>query len=153
MTNSFFCNDQTFLLMHRSTLYLSPHRTLKISFKKQRNFCETWRYGTRFPCNAVLTFLRVLILCAIAFWAETPCSLWLFLVMISLHLKRLWPLGSFRRDRGTFFPAIFWIAAGNNHIRHFWYKYKYYSVVSNGKFYSVFHNSLSLFSYNYLSIY
>lgn len=90
---------------------------------------------------------------AIAFWAETPCSQWLFLVVIRLHMERLWPLGSFRRDHGTFFPAIFWIGAGNNHTRYFWYKYKYHSVVSNGMFYSVFHNSLSLFPYNYLSIY
>lgn len=132
---------------------LSPHRALKISLKKQKNFCETWRYGTRFPCNAALTFLKVLIRRAIAFWTEPPCSQWLSLVTISLHLKRLWPFWSFRRDRGTFFPAIFWIGAGNSHTRYFWYKYKYYSVVSNGKFYSVFHNSLSLFSYNYLSIY
>lgn len=153
MTISFFCNDQTFLLMHCCTLYLSPYRALNISLKKQRNIWEIWRYGMRFPRNAALKFLKVLILHARAFWEETLSSQWLYLVAISPHMKRLWPLGSFRRVPGTFFPPIFWIGAGNNHTRYFWYKYKYYSVVSNGMFYSVFHNSLSLFSYNYLSIY
>lgn len=152
MTNSFFYNDQTFLLMHRSALYLSPYRALNISFKKQRNFCETWRYGMRFSRNAALKFLKVLSACH-SFLSRNSVLQWLFLVAIRLHMERLWPLGSFRRHCGAFFPAIFWIGAGNNHTRYFWSKYKYHSVVSNGMFYSVFLNSLSLFSYNYLSIY
>lgn len=43
----------------------------------------------RFSHSASLTFLKVLILRARAFLAETLSSQWLFLMAISLHMERL----------------------------------------------------------------